>query len=246
MKLRLILLLWVVTGVGRAENLTTNFNGAVILQRALAQRVMKDLSLKARLMTGRGEPVEVLMLVQNTTNETRTIYRIGTMELLVAQPVSGATRWFLKGTGELIGAGRSAKVAGSWFTYYELGVPFLHWPDVKAAGVDRFRGRDCYLVELTASGEPYKRVKAWFDHEFYGMVRAELYDENDGLVRRLSITSFKRLGEVWIPRGIDVGYVPANQALPSEEKSRLEIYDGNYDAKLPAEWFDEAKFSAPR
>jgi outer membrane lipoprotein-sorting protein len=245
MKMRLILLLWIVAGVVRAEDVVTNFNAATVLQRTLAQRVTKDLSLKARLFVGRGEPVEVTLLVRNTTNETRSIYRTGKTELLVVQPVNGATRWFLKGAGELTGAERSAKLVGSQFTYYELGAPFLHWPAVRAAGIDRFRGRNCYVVELTAEGQPYKRVKAWIDHEFYGMVRAELYDENDGLVRRLAITSFKRVGEVWIPRGIDVGFVPARQALPAEEKSRLEVYDGDYDAKLPGEWFDEAKFAVP-
>jgi hypothetical protein len=56
------------------------------------------------------------------------------------------------------------------------------------------------------------------------------------------ITSFKRVGDLWIPRGIDCSFVPPSQSLPSAEKSRLEIYTGNYDAKLPAEAFDPSRF----
>ena len=186
------LLVVILTGGVHAEEVVTNFNAAVILQRTLAQRVEKDLSLKARLFVGRAEPVEVTLLVRNATNETRSIYRTGKTELLMVQPVDGATKWFLQGAGELTGPRRAEKFAGSQFSYYDLGAPFLHWPDVKAAGVERFRGRDCYVVELTAEGQPYRRAKAWIDHEFFGMVRAELYDANDGLVRRLMITSFKR------------------------------------------------------
>lgn len=234
--------LFVLAAVVRADEAVTNFDANVVLERTLSQRVLRDLSLKARLTIGRAEPVEVEMLVRNTTNETRTIYRTGKAELLVVQLVGGMTRWFLKGAGELTGDKRGGIWAGSQFTYYDLGAPFLQWTERKAAGLDRFRGRDCFIVELTATGQPYQRAKVWLDHEFYGMVRAELYDESDGLVRRLSITSFKRLGEVWIPRGIDVAFVPPNQALPAEEKSRLEIYTGDYDAKLPAERFDETRF----
>lgn len=232
---------WLLVCAGwlHADEVVTNFNATAVIQQTLAHRAPKDLSLKARLFISRNEPVEVTMLVRNAPNETRTIYRTGKTELLVVQPVGGVPRWFLKGSGELVGAQRAGKFAGSQFTYYDLGAPFLQWPAVKGAGLDRYRGRTCYVVELTAEGQPYRRAKAWIDQEFYGMVKAELYDENDALVRRLAITSFKRLGDVWLPRGIDMAFVPPNQVVPATEKSRLEIYDGNYDAQLPAEWFAE-------
>jgi hypothetical protein len=228
-----------------AEEAGTNFNAAAVLERTRAHRVLTDLSLKARLFVSRAEIVEVTMLVKNTPSEARTIYRTGATDLLVIQPVAGAPRWFLKGAGELTGEKLLEKFARSQFTFYDLGAPFLQWSNATAAGLDRYRGRNCYLVELTAEGQPYRRAKVWLDQEFFGMVRAELYDANDGLARRLTITSFKRVGEVWIPRGIDMAFVPPRQALPAEEKSRLEIYEGNYDAQLPAEWFAETAYAAP-
>ena len=62
--------------------------------------------------------------------------------------------------------------------------------------------------------------------------------------RRFAITSFKRLGDVWIPRGLEAAFVPPGQSLPAQEKSRLEIYEGDYEALLPAEWFSTDRFAA--
>ena len=80
------------------------------------------------------------------------------------------------------------------------------------------------------------------DQKYFALLRVEAYDPNEGLVRRMAITSFKRLGELWLPRGIEMAFVPPHQALPAEEKSRLEIYAGDYAAQLPADWFATDKF----
>jgi hypothetical protein len=152
----------------------------------------------------------------------------------------------LKGAGELTGARRMEKLAGSQFTYYDLGMPFLHWPTVKFVDEGRVRGQDCHILELTATNQPYSKVNVWIDQKYSALLRAEAYDENEGLARRLSIGSFKRLGDLWIPKGIDMAFILPSQALPSEEKSRLDIYDGNYETRLPAEMFDEAKFGTAK
>jgi hypothetical protein len=57
------------------------------------------------------------------------------------------------------------------------------------------------------------------------------------------VTSFKKIGDVWIPRGLEASRVPPAQSLPSEEKSRLEVYEGKNDAALPAEWFSPVSFA---
>jgi len=239
----LLLSLLCFASIGRADETPTNVSAAVVMQHLLAHRATKDFSLKARLFPERDRSVEVEMLVHNSVTETRTIYREGQTELLIVQPVTGGVRWFLRGTGELTGTNRLAKLAGSQFTLYDLGAPFLRWPDGKVVELGRVRGRDCHVVEIPGvAGEPYSKVKLWVDREFSALVRAELYDLDEGLARRMGITSFKRLGELWIPRVIEVGFVTPHQALPSEEKSRLEIYEGDYATRLPAELFEEVKF----
>ena len=229
--------------VGRADDApVVRPEAATVLQRMLAHRAQQDFSLQARLDISRDKSTNLTILVHNTPTETRTIYRTGPSELLIVQPVSGAPRWFLRGAGELTGARLQEKWLGSEFTYYDLGLPFLHWPDAKLAGEGRARGQTCFLIELTATHQPYGRVRLWVEQQSGALLRAEAYDPNEALVRRLAITSFKRLGELWIPRGIEMAYIPPHQALPAEEKSRLEISTGDYAAKLPAEWFAEDKF----
>ena len=76
-------------------------------------------------------------------------------------------------------------------------------------------------------------------------MRAEAYDKDGSLRKRFSITSLKRIGDVWIPRAMDFSSLPAGQALPSQERSRLEIDDGNYETQLPAEQFAPALFGSP-
>jgi Outer membrane lipoprotein-sorting protein len=228
----------------QADVASTNQNARAILERVLAQRPAKDFSLKARLFVGRADPVPVNILIKNTAEETRTIYRAGQTEALVVQPVHGEPRFYLRGRGELTGAQRSEKFLGSNFTYYDLGLGFLHWPAAKFLGEERTRGRDCYAIESTAEGEPYARVKIWIDKEFFALLRSEAFDANGILVRRFAITSFKKIGDFWIPRGLEAAYLPPGQSLPSEEKSRLEIYEGNYDTALPAAEFSTDRFTS--
>ena len=235
--MRTFAILMLVAGLAQAE---TNLDARALLERVVANRAMKDFALKGRLSANRDQSVIIEVLVKNTPAETRTIYRAATNEVLIVQPVRGETRYFLGG------AKRTARLLGSEFTYYDLGLPFLHWPDPKYVGEDRVRGRDCQVVEVRAASEPYSRVKMWIDQEYFALLRAEAFDADDGLVKRFAISSFKRIGEVWIPRGVEAATVLSHQALPAEEKSRLEIYEGNYDARLPAEWFAEERFGGAR
>jgi len=221
-----------------------NLDARAILDRVLANRLTKDFSLKARLLVGRNDPVPADILIKNTAEETRTIYRAGQTEALVVQPVHGAPHFYVRGRGELTGAQRSERFLGSDFTYYDLGLPFLQWPAAKFLGEERVRGRDCYAIESMADGEPYARARIWIDKEYFALLRSEAFDANGTLLRRFAITSFKRIGAIWITRGLEAASLLPGQSLPSQEKSRLEIYEGNYDAVLPAETFSTNHFAA--
>ena len=227
-----------------ADGGPTNQDARAILGRLLSNRPTKDFSLKARLFVGSSDPIAVEILTKNTADETRTIYRSGQTEALVVQPVRGQPRFYLRGAGELTGARRTEKLLGSHFTYYDLGLPYLHWPDAKFLDEERVRGRDCFAIESRAEGEPYARVKLYIDKEYYALLRAEAFNANDSLVSRFAVTSFKKIGELWVPRGSEASFVPPGQSLPSQEKSRLEVYEGKYDAVLPAELFAAERFRA--
>ncbi len=230
---------------GYADPVSSNQNARVILDKMLANRPVKDFSLKARLFVGDADPVMVEILVKNTPTETRTIYRSAQTQALVVQPVNGEPHFYLRGVGELIGAKRTEKLLGSEFSYYDLALPFLRWPNPKLFDLDaRVRGRDCFGIENTAEGEPYARVEIWIDKEYYALLRAEAFNKDGSLVRRFAVTSFKKIGEAWVPRGLEAAILPPGQSLPNQQKSRLEVYEGDYGTQLPAEWFAVEGFGA--
>jgi hypothetical protein len=235
--LPVILLATLGAGIVRADTGDTNLTGSAILERVHANRALKDFSLKARLFVTRDEALPAEIFVSNTPEETRTIYQVGDMRLLVVQPVRGKPRFFLRGAGELAGCALTNRLAGSSFSFYDLGTPFLWWPAPKLTGEDRIRGRNCFLLETEVAGQPYARAKMWIDREYFGLLRAEIFDESGRLVKRFAVTSFKRVGDAWIPRGLEMADLPAGQTLPAQEKSRLEVYEGEYDAKLPDDLF---------
>ena len=243
--MRTLLLLLAVATAAHADVGPTNVPADLVLARVLANRPMKDFSLKARLFVTRELVVPVDVLVKNSQSETRTIYRGNKTQLLVVQPVHGDPRYFLQGFGELTGERRMAKLLGSQFSYYDLGTPFLQWANPRLVGEERMRGRDCLLIDVKATHQPYARVKMWIDKESMALLRAEAFNENASPVKRFAVTSFKRIGDVWIPRAIEVAFVPPAQSLPAEERSRLEIFEGDYDAQLPADWFSAERFGPP-
>jgi hypothetical protein len=231
------------TAAVQADSGSLTNDARAILHRVVANRPAQDFVLKARLFPTREESILLDILVKGAAADTRTIYRTSAFALLVIQPVQGEPRFYLNGTNELAGLRLTERLLGSHFTYYDLGVPFLRWPNEKFLGEDILRTRQCFLLETATSNAPCARVKMWIDEEAFALLRAEVFDAGGALIKRFSITSFKKIGDVWIPRGLEIADVPFGQALPSQEKSRLEIYDGNYDAKLPAEWFLPERFA---
>jgi hypothetical protein len=231
-----------------SEAPSTNLTAKAIMERALANRPMRDLSLKARLFVTRDDESRVEIFIRNTPDETRTIYRGDKTDLLIVQPVHGAATYYLRGVGQLTEARQTEKLLKSQFSLYDLTFPFMHWPDLKLIGDSRTRGRDCYEIEAKAgnTNAPYAKVKIWIDQTYFGLLRAEGYNSDGALVKRFAVTSFKRVGEIWIPRGIEVASIPVGQAMPAEDRSRLEVYDGNYDAKLPVDMFSELQFGKDR
>jgi len=109
-----------------ADSAGTNLTAQAILDRVLANRAQKDFSLKARLFVGTADPVPVEILVKNMPAEARTIYRGSNTEALIVQPVHGAPKFYVRGVGELTRNQRTQKLLGSNFTYYDLGLAFLH------------------------------------------------------------------------------------------------------------------------
>jgi hypothetical protein len=227
----------------RAEEEAQPARADHILQGVLQQRPQHDYALKGRLFVTRDQPVAMEILVKSGAEDTRTLYRTGPTELLIIQPIEGEPRWFLRGHGELTGAARMQPLLGSSITYYDLALPFLRWPATRYDRQERTRGRDCHVIEVAREGEPYARVALWIDKDHNALLRAEAFNEHGDLTKRFMITSFRRVGDAWIPRGTEFAFVPPGQSMPSQVRSRLDIHDGSEHAGLPDELFQPDRFA---
>jgi hypothetical protein len=90
---------------------------------------------------------------------------------------------------------------------------------------EKASGRTCWVVSVpappAAEGTPadhaYDRVKMWIDARVFVLLKAEAFDRQDNMVRRLLVDSFKKIDEVWFIKDIDV------YSFPSRHKTTLRV-----------------------
>lgn len=118
-----------------------------------------------------------------------------------------------------------ARIRETDLTWMDLSLSFLWWEGGKTVGRERVRGRFCYVVDTPAPAGPgsgadgagYSRVKMWIDAHATVLLKAEAFDREGNMVRRLLVDSFKKIDEVWFIKDIDV------YSLPSRHKTTLRV-----------------------
>ena len=89
---------------------------------------------------------------------------------------------------------------GGDFWAVDLGLEFFHWPDQKILKHEMRRGQPCKVLESinpAPSTNGYSRVVSWIDNESGGIVHAEAYDANGGLLKEFDPKSFKKVDGQW-------------------------------------------------
>ena len=77
-------------------------------------------------------------------------------------------------------------------------------------GPGTLRGRDCQLVEFACSdiGRSGSRargsVRMWIDSAMLMLLQVEEYDETGAPVRTLSVRNFRKVGDMWMVKDIEV------------------------------------------
>ncbi|MGQ9661722.1 MAG: outer membrane lipoprotein-sorting protein [Kiritimatiellia bacterium] len=125
-------------------------------------------------------------------------------------------------------------VQGSDFSWMDLSLSFLWWPEGTVIGKEEVRGRECYLVELnnpedSSAGSNqeqarvvrpgYVRVVLWVDCQFAMLLQAEGYDAAGKPVRCLWVKSLKKVEERWMVKDMEV------QQFPPVHRTRLYVRD---------------------
>ncbi len=128
-------------------------------------------------------------------------------------------------------------------TWNDLSLAFLWWPGGTLVGRDNIRGRDCYVVEVPAppqqgnapparskqnsapsapaaqadASNAVASVRLWIDDHLVVLIQMEEYATDGLLIRRLSVKNFKKIGDLWMIKNIDI------RRYPSRHRSQIRI-----------------------
>lgn len=118
-------------------------------------------------------------------------------------------------------------------SWVDLSLSFLWWPGGETRGEGRVRGRDCHVIDVPAPEDQrqvFDGVRLWVDKKIGIVMRAEGYDANAELKRRMEVKSFKKIRDRWIIKDIDFQSFPEKTRTTllvrdAEERERFELPD---------------------
>lgn len=118
------------------------------------------------------------------------------------------------------------------FTAFEVQMPFIYWPDTVYEGPLRLRGRQAHNFLLYPPSEDtapvgVHAVRLTLDATFNAPLRIQLLGETGASIRTLQILSFKKVGEQWLVKTIDL----LNEA--TREKTRFQVISAATGIELP-------------
>ncbi|MDX2110943.1 MAG: outer membrane lipoprotein-sorting protein [Verrucomicrobiota bacterium] len=95
------------------------------------------------------------------------------------------------------------------FTPFELQMPFIYWKDFVYEGSERVKGRPAYTFILyppegALLPTNLAAVRVTVDADFNALLRAETLDGSGKPMKSFRILSFKKAGETWIVKTIDL------------------------------------------
>lgn len=117
--------------------------------------------------------------------------------------------------------GLAEKIRDTELTWADLTLSFLWWDGGTTLGLDKVRGRSCYLVELPAPPDLngfVRSVKLWIDPKIGMLLKADSFAANGELVRSLSVKKFRKIDNVWMVS--DIGVL----AYPDKASTSLVIH----------------------
>jgi hypothetical protein len=113
--------------------------------------------------------------------------------------------------------------------WMDLTLGFLWWTEGKTIGIQEVKGQSCYLVDLYSPNpaqDRYASVRLWIDRTHGMLLLAEAQDPLGHIIRRVSIKSFRKIGDAWMIKDLEI------RTLPDNRKTILTI-DSMTGADLP-------------
>lgn len=149
--------------------------------------------------------------------------------------------WTLNASGAPQPADPLAPLAqGADITAFDLQMPFLYWPDVKAVSVDRVLGRPAngfiFLPppEFARAHPEIAAVRAFLDTQYNAPVRTELMGREGQVLKTLSLVGLRKVGKQWILKDADV------RSEATRDKTRFSVTGAALGADFSPTLFDPA------
>lgn len=96
------------------------------------------------------------------------------------------------------------------YTYFELQMPFLYWPEWEYLGEERAKGRNTHVFDmyppeaLAQADSGMSAVRIYVDHKFAALLKAEVLDKQGEPAKTFKINKIKKVQERYIVRQIDL------------------------------------------
>ena len=141
----------------------------------------------------------------------------------------------IKKTKRISSDSKSDYFMGSDFTYDDLGDRRLDADDHTLLREEKVNGKDCYVIESITKDDEYMYSKtiAWIDKSNFIGVKKEFYDEDEDLLKVLSIKEYQEISGLLIISNSEMKNVQKNHT------TSIVLSDIEINTNIPASNFSE-------
>ena len=157
------------------------------------------------LRDGFGAPAEQLTMVRQPNGVWLRDYAKG-------RPLQGAPE----------PAGDSL-IGGSDVTWNDLSLAFLWWTDGVITGREPLLERECLVLEFMPPQAP-RLTRIWIDEALLVLIKVEEYDAQRVLQRRIAVRTFKKIGDTWLIKDMDI------RRWPGEHRTLIRLNEVSAEA----------------
>lgn len=121
------------------------------------------------------------------------------------------------------------------YSIFDLSMAFIYWKRFEYEGSERVRGQPAHIFKMYPPSDipaDIAYVRVTLHANYNALIKADIYNRNDELVKGLNILSFKKVQEQWIVRSLDY----TNEQ--TRDKSRFTVMRAALDTRLPQDYFE--------
>lgn len=109
-------------------------------------------------------------------------------------------------------------IGSSDVTWNDLSWAFLWWTGGVITGHELLLERECLVLEFVAP--PARHLtKVWIDQSLLMLIKIEEYDNKLNLQRRIAVRTFKKIGDTWLIKDMDI------RRWPGERRTLIRLLD---------------------